>query len=538
MSEQQTNMPSEASEPTQPAPPAPSASEGYARILGRNVFYGFLAKIITFASNFFFLAYVIRKLGTEAYGLVALAVSTVMLISLVQLGGSTGVAKKLTALTAKGDNKEFGRYFSASAAIYGGIGALVFLIVLLVTTLFWSALRVPDAFALEGRFVLAAVGVAAVLSCVSTPLTACFQAAHRIDVFEKIQVTSLLTRMTATVAWFELFGASPGAYAVLLLIDRVVQTGLVWWWVRRNLPAARFKIASITQTVIKDLIGFNVQVMAIIGSYLIFLQTPAILLQRSYGLEAVAMYGIAINIHNMLRGLFVVGLNAIRPLVISLEARGDREQTKSVFLLSGKLFIGVSGLVWVGMLLFGQPFLMLWLGKDMPPLTQGLPILMAAFAMGLAAMPGEAVLMAMGRIKATSIAGVVMASAMIPAMIWLAMPQAGVSLVRVGFVMIGLYGTWQLMRLILAAVYLTPDISLLFRKLLLPSIIPAISGGAVLWLGLQWFNCRNVLPFISMTLLSVLTAGVASFFLMLSHSERSRVRQMVFGFVPIRKASN
>jgi O-antigen/teichoic acid export membrane protein len=72
-----------------------------------NVVFGTGQRLIQLIVGVFVLGYVVRKLGTEEWGLVVLSTSIVTIISFVQLSASAGLGKRLNEFLACGDVSQF-----------------------------------------------------------------------------------------------------------------------------------------------------------------------------------------------------------------------------------------------------------------------------------------------------------------------------------------------------------------------------------------------------------------------------------------------
>ena len=71
----------------------------------RNVIYNFLAQASLLTLSIFSSPYVINKLGTESYGLLAIVSVFVGYFSLLDLGFGVSIVKYISEYTAKDDKK-------------------------------------------------------------------------------------------------------------------------------------------------------------------------------------------------------------------------------------------------------------------------------------------------------------------------------------------------------------------------------------------------------------------------------------------------
>jgi O-antigen/teichoic acid export membrane protein len=145
----------------------------------RNVSWSILGQAAAAAANFFLIPVILGRLGLDGYGLYVLLNAVAGYLTLLSMGGGTGVIKWVAQFWAERDGKGLGRVLRFGGAAYVG-GALAGIILtawkgeFLVTWLF----RVPPALADQGLFAVrcAALGALPVgLTILSTSVLAGLQ---------------------------------------------------------------------------------------------------------------------------------------------------------------------------------------------------------------------------------------------------------------------------------------------------------------------------------------------------------------------------
>jgi membrane protein EpsK len=453
-----------------------SAPRSYRRQFSANVLFGLGGRIGQWAIGFFLVAYVIRRLGAERFSLVVVATTTVAFISLLQLGASAGIGKQLNALRARGESNEFTGYYTASVILASALAAVMALALAVVLTALWPVLNIPIEHAVEGRLVLVGVGVAAVSSCLRLPSQAAQQAIHRIDLVEKLNLVGLVVRLVGVILGFSVFAPSAAVYAVVLAGEGLITLLMSHAVSRALLPEARVILSATSRGTYAAIVRFNLLTFFDSFNYVLFMQAPVFVLQHCGGPTAAGSYGVGLQLNNAVRGVFLAVLNAISPLVMSLEATSRYDDLRAVFRTSTRAFASAAALLWVDALLLGKPFVELWLGREMPALTDALPWLVAASAVGIATMPSAVVVVAVRQVRAPAVTGAVLATAMVAGMVPLVGGGGQGALTRAAVALFVFFAAYQAIRFAVA----TRALGIRIREVLRIALRSAAPGAAVL----------------------------------------------------------
>ncbi|MCK4624956.1 MAG: hypothetical protein KAV00_06575 [Phycisphaerae bacterium] len=500
----------------------------YARRFFSNVSFGLLNQTVRLVINLFLVGYVIRRLGTEQWGLVVLATSVVAMLSLIQLGASAGIGKKLNMFFARGQSEAFRQYFTAGVVLCSVMAVVMSLGVVLLLTFAWSALNIKGVSVLEGQLVIGAVGLSAILNSFMLPLTACMQAMHRVDVHSKLSMVSLVLRTAAVVIFFELFAPKASTYTFILATTVALILGGGILWVRRNVPDARIALRLLTRTVMWDLVSFNLLTLFNSLNHVLFLQSPAIILQRhGGGLALAGLYGIVLQLNNIVRAFLLTGLNAISPVAISLESTGDVTRFKTLYLISTKTYIGVAIFLWFGFFFLGAPFLNLWLSRDVGELILALPWLIGMTAIGIAAMPSAVFTVAMERLRIPSFGGLILAVGMVATMSWAISVYQTDLLVRCSVILFIFFSAYQLLRIFVVSCGLRLRMRELLVDIVVRPALPAAMGALPLWVATEFVGVTTVLHLIVTGAVAMGVFAAFSLAFLYSHQERLTIKHVV-----------
>jgi O-antigen/teichoic acid export membrane protein len=490
-----------------------------------NLSFGMVGKLTHFTTGIFLIAYVVRRLGPERYGLIVIATTAMAFLGLIQAGASAGLGRLLNVLHTRGEKDEFRKYFSAGTLLSLGLVGVIAVGLLGVLTVLWPGLNVPFELRREGHWVVGLLGCGLILSCLTLPALACYQAIHRVDLMEKIGVGGTVLRAAATVALFEWVGAAPALYAVALLVEQMVVFSVSWIFLRNIVPEARLSLQGVTRGTFREIAGFNFLNLLANVNYVAFMQAPAFVLQRFEGLAVAGLYGIGLQLNNLVRGFLSAAMNAVSPAAISLHATGNAEQLRKLFLLTTKCFTALAALLWVLFLFLGESFLTLWLNRDVAPLVAALPWLIAASALGVAAMPASVFALTLGRLRLSAIAGVLLAAVMTGCMVGLGGSEWQPALTRISLLLAIFFGIYQVVRIVEIVRLLKVSV----RELVGPclrSSVPALLATAALAAVGHWRPETSHLQLAGVTLLALLAGGAGVVWVLFSKEEQCLLKRL------------
>lgn len=512
-------------------PPKPRGPELEGRSLFHNfkanAFYGVVAQAFRLSSGMFLIGYTIRHLGPERWGLVAVAMSIVSLIALIEVTVASGMGKKVTEFRARADIVSFRQFFTAGVVLSIAIAFATAFILCVVISAGWQWFNVAPHLDREGKTALALIGLSTVVKVISFPVYGCLQAAHRIDVKAKATLGEIAVRMSLVVLAFEMLEPSASLYAAAVLCATLVAEIGPAIWVVRHMPEARFDRSGAKWPVLRDLVSLSTLVMFNSLNYTAFMQSPTVLLQRVNGLAAAGSYGIALQLNNLTRTLITAVNNALNPVLISLKATNDQRQLERIFLLATKSNAALAGLIWLGFFFLGSDFLQLWIGAEYHDLDAALPWLIATAAVGITAMPSAAILVAAERLQRSASSGFALAVIMILAVSAFLSTASDSPMVGVSVLQLLFFGGYQLGRIWEAMI----DLRISFRKLVLDLIgrVGLCLIPVAIYFEFMSQYVRGSWPaFVVAVGGSVIVFGFSYVFGLLAPSERATIRSTVF----------
>ena len=302
-------------------------------------------------------------LGTDAYGVYALVLVLVGYFAFLDLGLGAATIRHLAQHAGSGDRDGVERTLRTAVTAYLVLGAVGATGIALSASVAVDALfDVPGGLrgAATTALVLAAIGFA--VNMPLAVLNAVPNALQRIDLANGLNV---LFATLGAVGAVVLVASGHGLVAVLGYSVCLSALAFVafFWLARRLLPGVSFR-PGFDRAAFRDLRSFGLLKFANQLSVQTVYHLDKILVAALVSVGAVAFYVVPVAVAQRLTGLVSTVSTAFLPAATQLQAAGDRERFRDLYLRSERIVALVVLPVGVLLVVFAEPILDLWLGAE------------------------------------------------------------------------------------------------------------------------------------------------------------------------------
>jgi O-antigen/teichoic acid export membrane protein len=356
--------------------------------------------------------FVVESLGREPNGLWVTIVSLTGILSLLVLGVPMATVRYVAEHVATKDFARANAAVSTCLAICIALGLASLAIGAALWVFFESTyLHGPAAAVLrpetiEGARIAFAIVVIQVAMGFAMRLPyGIFDAHHDFTVRNAIMAAELLLRLGLTLgllAWNASLPVLASVQVACMLFEFVVALAVL----RRRYPAIRFGLASFDQALVRGILGFSVFAMLLNVGNLLAFRSDALVIGARLDAAQVTFFDIGNKFFDPLTGLLIAVGAVVMPMTTKLQATGEREEMRHLFLRWSKICLSIVLLVGLYLIVLGPEFLGWWIGPDfVGPSGRVLQVLMASFFFYLpvrgVALP---VLLGLGKPKAPALA--------------------------------------------------------------------------------------------------------------------------------------
>lgn len=329
----------------------------------RNATYNAIGFIFPVVVALITTAYIVRKLTPEIYGIYVLAISLMGMMSFLDLGFGQGIVKFVSHYEATGDYEKINSILSASLGIFVAMGLLGFLVIFSL-----SGVVAQRVFHLSGeRFALGSTALKVVafgffIRMVAAVFSNVPKAVQRYDISVKIQNAVSFCSTISTVGLLY-FGKGLTAILVSQALFEMLSLIMYYRASQKVLPTLGIRIR-FEKAVFREISGFSfyTALNGIMGN-LVF-RLDKMIIGAFLGMEAVTYYQVPFMIVQMANGFISSVTQSLFPAVSSIQALGDKERLRRLFLKSARYINAAALVTAVLLIMLGRTFLSLWMGNE------------------------------------------------------------------------------------------------------------------------------------------------------------------------------
>lgn len=378
--------------------------------LARNTAFNAAGRLWEAASGLVLTAYILDRIGLAAWGLWALVSVFTGYVGLLDLGVGSSFAKYIAEHAAREEDKQVSAVVSTGFFFYLALGIVLlavgwpcvdWLVSLFVRLGPDRARDFADArFTGDVRFLLRwGLVLFAASNCIA-PFTAVQTGLQRMGITNILSFGASIVKIVATVAFIE------AGYGVrgLLYTNAIVLAGFAVASVAIAFPlypALRFSPRRITRHAFARLFAFGWRAQVAKLSNLIMFQTDKVIVAFVFRfLGMVGLYDLGLWVANKMRQIPLLLLSALVPAASDLDARGDQDRLRVLYLRSTKYVAAIAlplALFTVGA---AGPIMRAWLGEKRDLAMAAWVCRLIAFGYIANILPGAGVGIALGKGRA------------------------------------------------------------------------------------------------------------------------------------------
>ncbi len=347
----------------------------------KNVATTWINMVVTLVIGFFFTPYLISMLGKDRYGIWNLAFAVIAYLGLADLGLKQSIVRFISKYYATKDWKQLNEVFSSAAKLYFLVAVIVAAITLSVVFGFIRFFKIPDDYVWIAQITMLVLGLNEAIFYMTMPFTA-LGAFHRFDITAYFKIARLILQTVGIIVLLELGYGLIAMALVVFFITSAFILGLNG--IRRKLfPENYFSMDFITRDKTKMLFDYGIYSFLIAGAWIVIFQSDNIIIGGFISMEAVAIYSVAGMISTQIRGAMQIIAVPLVPAISHFEAEKDIAKIIRIYNKSTRYMYYVSGFVCIAILVYGGPFILMWVGEDFKATIRVLHILMIAAAIHL-----------------------------------------------------------------------------------------------------------------------------------------------------------
>jgi O-antigen/teichoic acid export membrane protein len=514
-----------------------------AKINARNLAANWVGHGAALGVAFFLSPFVVHTLGKVEYGIWSLLTVLTGYMGVLDLGVRASTGRHVILYLGKQDDRALDETIRTSLGFFSGLGLLAVTVGLGIGWLFPSVFRsVPSEYYLLTQLLLPLLALNVWFSALQSVFSSVLIAHDRFDLARGVDLGVLAVQTTGTVLALS-WGFGIAGMAAVVVCCRVVGLLGNFSLARRIYPKLRVWPIAFEKARLRELLGYGLAACVSMVSVRVIGQTSVVVAGAAIDVTAAAVFSVgAMLIYYSSTFLNHINTTLFPPIQRAV-ARGALGDARWLFLRAARLRQIFGLLVYVGIIVFAEPFIRLWMygpefGDESVRLAALVMMIMAASKLPLLFVgASRQVLNAMGHVRLT--AALAVAEAVV---------NLSLSLVFVlvfGWGLVGIACATLAARL-LVGTFLLPWQACAKLKMSWPKYLANIGGRELLVGSLMLAWClliRQIGPadtwasFFIQVALATAWYGPLAFWLLVPARDRQRLWQRISRSEPTRRAS-
>lgn len=359
-----------------------------------------LAFAATLLVAFFLSPYLIHKLGDGQYGVWVFVESILAYFTLFDLGIAACVVRFTAKFHTSKDQTQLNKLVSSCGALFLGLGLLSFVLGFALTPVLAPLFSKSGMADTEvAGFMLLMLGNLA-LSLPLSIFPSLLDGLERFAAKSAIRIVFLALRTAAIIVLMEHQPSLMGL-AVLFTISNFLEHAALAALSVRYLPRLRFRYSLVDRATLKLVKGYSLDAFLAMIAGRVSVQSGAIIIGIFLSAPEITWFAIALRLVEFAKALLRSATTTLTPAISSLESAGDIAAIRRVLFHATRWVLYLIVPVHLGLIIFGRPFLKIWLGSDeyAQHCYPALVILSATLSLVVAQSVASRILYGMGRLR-------------------------------------------------------------------------------------------------------------------------------------------
>lgn len=313
---------------------------------------------------FFFIPYITTTLGETHYGVWVILFQLVNYLSLLDLGLERAVTRFISKHVASNDFGAVNRVIAASTRIYLVLGGLALAGSVVVSTVILDQFDISSPGLLEdARSAVIVIGLFLSFRFWLLPVGGNLHSFQRADIANLFGLGEELLRAgLLTILLYA--GGSLTDLAIGILGLSILRQVISAIWLKGRFPDLRFGLAGDNAEVRRELYRYSRFSFGIALAAILLYGSDSVLLGLLVSSSAAGVYAPGAQLLLYVRQIVNSAASVISPAVSRLEANGDWDAIRQVYLMSVKYAMYLSVTAAVGVEFYAKPFVRLWLQPE------------------------------------------------------------------------------------------------------------------------------------------------------------------------------
>jgi len=338
-----------------------------AQVYARNLAANWIGHAASMLVLFFLSPFVIHTLGNVQYGIWSLLTVLTGYMGILDLGVRASTGRHVTLYIGKEDHESVDETIRTSLAFFSAAGILILAVGVALGWIFPSVfLSVPVEYHALIRLLLPILALNMWITTFGSVLASVLIAHDRFDLSNAVGLVTLAIRTAGTVL---VLNAGMGLLGLTLIVVGCNVLGVIVTWILARRTYRRLKVWPFvfSKPRIREILGYGVAAFISAIAIKIIGQTDLVIVGATIGVGEVTIYSVgAMLVYYSSIFIGQIGSTFFPPVQRAV-AKGEIGSARWLFFRQVRLSLIVGLPMYVGFIIFAEPFIRLWMvGPSFP----------------------------------------------------------------------------------------------------------------------------------------------------------------------------
>lgn len=368
----------------------------------KNSASNYIGRIIVMGTGFVLTPFILSHLDETMYGLWVLVGSAVAYGSLFDLGIKNAVVKYVAEYHARGELNSARRLIATALAVFTILGLIVFAILAALAPLFPRLFNLPAEQHSTATWLVLLSGLGMGLSIPFGTAPAILRGLQRFDLVNLVNSAGMLLYALGVIVVLLMGGNAVGLVAVGIVANLAMQIPYIYL-INKIAPDLRFGLRGAGLDMARTITSFSWTLFLLNLNGSLETKTDEIVVGANLPVSAVTPYNIARRLSALPQMLAEQFLSLILPLASVLNAKDDRTQLRSLYIISTRMTLALFIPFAIILAMWADSILSLWVGDAYARYSGLVMILTLASLIDTSQWPAGLVLQGMARHRLMSV---------------------------------------------------------------------------------------------------------------------------------------
>jgi O-antigen/teichoic acid export membrane protein len=322
-------------------------------------YFGIIGQIVI---AFFLSPFLVHTLGDTQYGIWTVIAALGGYMSLLDLGISSALTRYVAKYYQEKDYESINTILSSSLFLFVVISAAIVLVSPAIAELMVNTLNFEEEFKDTIHLLVIIVAFDVALLVISGVYRGALAGFQRFDIINIVRLGALLFQAFILFQFLTYERGLIMMGGVIVLVNLLV-VGFYYYLLQRYYPFLSYKVSYIEKKQIRSVFDFSKFVFVAMLANQLLSYSSSFIIGLFMNAAAIAYYSIPWTLAEYIKQLCFAMSRTYIPAFSELDSAGESESVYRLYLSGTRLIMVLSNLLCVGMLVYGEPFILLWIGE-------------------------------------------------------------------------------------------------------------------------------------------------------------------------------